>query len=71
LYTHKDLEKSLFYFTLNTESYPESSNAFDGLAEFYKAKGDKTNAIKYYKQALLLNPNNENSKEKLSELTEK
>lgn len=68
LYTHKDLEKSLFYFILNTENYPGSSNAFHGLAECYKVKGDKPNAIKYYNQALLLNPTNENSKKMLEEI---
>lgn len=65
LYTHRDISKAMFYFKMNVDNYPLSSNAFDSLAEAYMVVGDKVNAIKYYKTALQLNPNNWNSKKML------
>lgn len=41
---------------LNTERFPASANAWDSLGEAYALKGDKTNAIKYFKKSLTLNP---------------
>jgi len=43
-------------FSLCTERHPESANAWDSLAEGYFTKGDKDNAIKYFKKSLSLNP---------------
>ena len=57
-------------FQLNTESYPQSFNAWDSLAEGYMVKGDKKNARKYYKKSLELNPQNTNATDKLKELGE-
>ncbi|PJE48104.1 MAG: hypothetical protein CUR34_01095 [Sediminibacterium sp.] len=68
LYTHKDMDKAMFYFKMNIENYPLSSNAFDSLAESYMVAGDKTNAIKNYQMALQLNPDNNNSKKMLDTL---
>lgn len=59
LRTHKDLDKALFYFTYNTENYPQSSNVWSSLAEFYEIKGDKTKAIELYEKSLKLDPKNE------------
>lgn len=70
LYKNVDLDKALFYFKYNTENYPLSDNAWDSLAEAYKVKGDKANAIACYKKALILNPGNENSKKSLKGLME-
>ncbi|MCE7993512.1 MAG: tetratricopeptide repeat protein [Roseivirga sp.] len=55
-------------FKLNADSYPESFNTWDSLAEGYLTKGDKKNARKYYKKSLELNPQNTNAAEKLKEL---
>jgi tetratricopeptide (TPR) repeat protein len=41
---------------LNTERHPESANAWDSLGEVCAIKGDKANAIKYFKKSLSLNP---------------
>lgn len=71
LYTLKDNHKALFYFVMNTENYPQSSNAFDSLAEVYKVMGDKEKAKENYTKALLLDPKNENSKKMLEELNSK
>lgn len=41
---------------LGTERYPESANTWDSLGEIYALKGDKENAIKYFKKSLSMNP---------------
>lgn len=41
---------------LNTERFPASANAWDSLGEACAIKGDKANAIKYFKKSLTLNP---------------
>ncbi len=48
----KQFTKAQYLFKMNVANYPESANAFDSLGDFYNARGDKTNAIKCYKQAL-------------------
>ena len=71
LYTHKNMEKAIFYFKMNVENFPQSSNAFDSLAEAYKVSGDITKAIENYQKALELDANNINSKHMLDELKSK
>ncbi|CAM1343212.1 alpha/beta hydrolase-fold protein [Tenacibaculum aestuarii] len=66
----KDKVKALSFFLLNTESFPNSYNAFDSLAEAYEVLGDKINAINNYKKSLSLNPNNENATMKIESLNE-
>jgi predicted alpha/beta superfamily hydrolase len=68
LYTHKDIKKAMFYFKLNVENFPQSSNAFDSLAEGCLISGDKRKAIEYYEKAVLLDPANSNSVKMLNEL---
>jgi CubicO group peptidase (beta-lactamase class C family) len=41
-------------FRLNLEFYPESANCSDSLAEGYERKGDRANALKYYRRAIEL-----------------
>lgn len=41
---------------LNTERFPASANAWDSLGEACAIKGDKPNAVKYFKKSLSLNP---------------
>ena len=52
---------ALTIFKINSELYPHSANAFDSLAETYMLSGDNSNAIKYYKKSLELNPRNANA----------
>ena len=55
-------------FRLNVEHFPESANAWDSLGEGYLAAGDRTQAESAYAKSLELNPQNENAREKLSEI---
>jgi CubicO group peptidase (beta-lactamase class C family) len=43
-------------FKLNTDAYPNSSNAFDSLAEACQVNGEKALAIKNYQKAVALDP---------------
>ncbi|MBL7129699.1 MAG: serine hydrolase [Ignavibacteria bacterium] len=63
-------EEAIELFQLNTNLFPESANTFDSLAEAYMVSGDKENAIKYYKKALEVDPNFENSQKMLKKLQE-
>ncbi len=64
-----NVDEAIKIFKVNVESYPNSFNVYDSLAEAYMAKGDKENAIKNYKKSLELNPDNENAKDMLQKLT--
>jgi uncharacterized protein len=48
----KHLEKAIFLFKLNVVNYPESSNVYDSLGDYYVAKDDKANAIESFRKAL-------------------
>lgn len=50
------------------ELYPKDANLYDSIGEFYLKKGEKEEAIKYYKKVLELNPNAINVKQKLEKL---
>lgn len=58
-----DIDKALAIFKMIVEKYPNSWNANDSLAEAFANKGDKENAVKYYKIALEKSP--ENQKERI------
>ena len=64
----KKFEDAIRMLELNVEAYPQSSNAYDSLAEAYMADGDKDLAIKSYKKSLELNRANENAKKMLKQL---
>ena len=66
----KQFTKAKYLFKMNVSNYPESSNAFDSLGDFYNETGDTANAIKCYKQALVIKEIPETRK-KLKELQEK
>ena len=57
----KKYAEAIRIFQLNVEAYPNSSNAYDSLAEGYMKAGDKAQAITYYRKAIQLNPKNGNS----------
>jgi CubicO group peptidase (beta-lactamase class C family) len=56
-------------FKVNMTLYPKSANAVDSYAEACMKNGDKKQAIVYYKKALQMDPDNENAKKYLAELT--
>ena len=62
------LEQAIEIFKLNVESYPNSSNAYDSLAEAYLKNGNKELAIKNYRRSVELNPANLNALQRLKEL---
>ncbi len=61
-------EVALEVFKLNSESYPNSFNTWDSLAEAYMLLGDKKQAITNYEKSLELNPNNTNATNQLVKL---
>jgi tetratricopeptide (TPR) repeat protein len=67
----KHLEHAIEIFKLNVESYPQSANAYDSLAEAYMMIGNKDLAIKNYEKSLELNPANSNAVEMLRKLKAK
>lgn len=48
----KQFTKAEYLFKMNVSNYPESSNTYDGLGDFYAATNDKINAVMWYKKAL-------------------
>jgi len=76
LLNQKEYDKAVEIFIYNIKRFPKSFNAHDSLGEAYMIMGDKEKAIKYYKLAIDLNPNDtdyakrilQNSKDKLREL---
>ena len=65
------IKESIEIFKLNVEEFPESSNAFDSLAEAYMTNGDNELAIKNYEKSVELNPKNLNGIDKLKKLKKK
>ena len=62
------LEAATRVFELNVESYPNSFNVFDSLAEAYMNAGETERAIDYYEKSLELNPGNNNAVKMLERL---
>ena len=56
------------FFKANVLFYPESSNAYDSLAEGYMTAGDKERAVENYEKSLALNPKNTNAAERIKKL---
>lgn len=55
-------------FELNAESYPQSFNVWDSLAEATRAAGDREKAIELYRRSLAINPGNANATAMLEEM---
>lgn len=64
------LNEALTVFTLNAESFPNSSNVYDSRGEAYMKLENKAAAIQDYKKSVELNPHNANGFAKLKELGE-
>ncbi|HYD78533.1 MAG TPA: alpha/beta hydrolase-fold protein [Paucimonas sp.] len=68
LYQYGKADKAIDYFDLNARYYPESSDAWDSLAEAHLAKGDKAAARRMYAKALALDKSNRSAAARLKEL---
>lgn len=62
------LDSALVVFRRNTLDHPDSANVWDSLAECYLRKGDKEDALKYYKKAFEMDPENKNAKDQAEKL---
>jgi hypothetical protein len=62
------INEALAVFRVSTQLYPNSTNAFDSLAEAFEAIGDNASAIDSYQKAAELDPANTHSRQKLSQL---
>jgi tetratricopeptide (TPR) repeat protein len=71
LLNEKKVDLAIEVFKLNVRKFPDEANSFDSLAEAYMVKGDIKTSIKYYKKALEVDPNFENSKKMLETLQKK
>jgi len=54
--TNNKVDRAIEIFKMNIKKNPTNANAYDSLGDGYRTKGDKKNAIKYYKKSLTLNP---------------
>ena len=59
---------ALELFKLNTESYPQSFNVYDSLAEAYMRSGRNELAIEFYEKSLEINPANQNAVQMLNRI---
>ena len=69
IYAAQDYEKAAITFALNVDLYPDSYDAYDSLGEAHKLRGDTSLAIANYEKSLELNPDNENAREQIAEMT--
>ena len=65
----KKVTDAIEVFKLSVETYPNSYNTYDSLAEAYMDHGDKNLAIRNYQKSLELNPANHNGAAMLKKLT--
>ena len=63
-------EKSFIFFKLNIDYYPKSASAYNSMADYYEAKNDHANALKYVTKAFELSGKNQ-YKERMKELKKK
>lgn len=66
---NKDYDTAIKLFEMNVAEYPDSWNVYDSLGEAYHAAGNKEKAIESYKKSIELNPDNENGKKILENIT--
>lgn len=65
----KKFKEAIRIFQLNVETYPQSGNVYDSLAEAYMDNGDKQLAIDNYQKSIQLDPSNKNAVEMLKKLS--
>jgi tetratricopeptide (TPR) repeat protein len=66
----KDAAAAIQVFKLNADTYPDSANAWDSLAEACMKSGDAKNARLNYEKSLALDPKNQNAIDMLKKLKE-
>jgi cytochrome c-type biogenesis protein CcmH/NrfG len=64
----KKMSAAIKILELNTQEYPNSSSAFENLADAYKRNGKKQEAIEAYEKAVQLDPKNAHAKWLLEKL---
>lgn len=70
LMENNDAAGAIQIFKLNAETFPDSSNAWDSLAEAYLKTGDTKKAQENYEKALSRDPNNQSAKGALKKIKE-
>ncbi len=65
----KSYDKAVDILAYNVRLYPRSPNTYDSLAEAYLTKGDKENAVKFYRLAIEKNPGNSDFEKRLLQST--
>jgi proline iminopeptidase len=68
-FQNKNFETAINLFEMNVAEYPGSWNVYDSLGEAYLAAGNKDKARENYKKSVELNPDNDNGKKILKEIT--
>lgn len=67
------IKEAIFVFTMITQLFPDSPNAWDSLAEGYLKAGDKNKATEFYNKAIAMDPNGptgKNAREMLKRVNE-
>lgn len=70
LLENSDTAGAIQVFRLNAETFPDSSNVWDSLAEGYLKAGDVKRAQENYEKALGLDPANQDAKDALKKIRE-
>lgn len=70
LNSEKQVDKAIELFKLNQEYYPKSSVTSNSLGDAYKLKGNKELAIINYRKSLEINPDNEQARRAIKELSQ-
>ena len=68
LMEEKKADEALALYQFYTKSFPNIIVAWNDLGDVYESKGNKEEAIKCYKQALKIKPDNQRAKENLEKL---
>ncbi|SNR15655.1 tetratricopeptide repeat protein [Tenacibaculum jejuense] len=68
---NNEIDKAITTFKINVELYPNHSNPYDSLGDAFAKKQDTVEALKQYKKALSINPENRSSKRNIKRLTKK
>lgn len=69
LLERKRIKEAIDVLKLSIEIFKESANLYDSLGEMYLCEGNKKLALENYKKAFELNPNNEEAKKIINELS--
>jgi tetratricopeptide (TPR) repeat protein len=63
-----EVQKAGIVFKLNTQLYPDKSNVFDSLGEYYFKTGNRSLAKENYQKVLQMEPDNKNAKKMIAQL---